>query len=252
MLKLEHITVGYDKDSILRDVSMKFLPGSITSIIGPNGSGKSTLLRVAAGLMRPFSGTVLIKGQAIEKYSGKERAREIAYLPQQRLMPDMSVGLFLLMSRYPYKKPGSVYTDQDRQIIDTTLDKTGLTSLKGKKIKCLSGGERQKVFLAATITQETDICLLDEPCTHLDLKNQLELLNMIRNMREEGKTIIVVFHDLLQAFDVSDEIYIIDKGKVVGHGKPRQLMNESIIHNVFSVQIGEDGFDTLYGFKLLK
>lgn len=252
MLKLEHVAAGYGINQILFDVSAMFLPGTITSIIGPNGSGKTTLLRIAAGLIKPTDGSIWIKEKAATELASKERARIISYMPQQRPIPDMSVGLFLSMSRYPYRKFGNANSDKDKQIVNAVLEQTGLMPLKEQNMRSLSGGERQKVFLASAMTQGTDIWLLDEPCTHLDLKNQLDLLNEIRYARNNGNTIVAVFHDLLQAFSISDRIYVINKGAIAGCGEPRQLLKSDIIYDIFSVRIRADSTDSLFGFQLVR
>ena len=186
MIELCHITAGYGGEAVLRDFSVRFSPGKITGILGRNGCGKSTLLKTAAGLLRPMSGEVLVDGRPLGDYAPKELARQIAVLPQSREVPAITVESLVMHGRFPYlgfpRKPRS----EDRQAVQRAMEQAGVEALRQKALSALSGGERQKVYLAMVLAQDTPVILMDEPTTYLDINHQFELLRLIRGLGGQG------------------------------------------------------------------
>lgn len=188
---------------MLRDFSVRFSPGKITGILGRNGCGKSTLLKTAAGLLRPMSGEVLMDGRPLGDYAPKELARQIAVLPQSREVPAITVESLVMHGRFPYlgfpRKP----RPEDRQAVQRAMEQAGVEALRQKALSALSGGERQKVYLAMVLAQDTPVISMDEPTTYLDINHQFELLRLIRDWGGQGRTVLCVMHDLGQAAEVA-------------------------------------------------
>ena len=235
MIKLEHITAGYGEEAILRDVSASFAPGRITGILGRNGCGKSTLLKVASGLIKPMSGQVLLGEQPIASLAPKELAKQIAVLPQSREIPAIPAESLVMHGRFPYlgfpRKPSPA----DHQAVEEALRRAGVEEHRHKLLAALSGGERQKVYLAMVLAQDTPVILMDEPTTYLDMNHQFELLRLIRQLGESGRTVLVVMHDLSQALEVCDNICLMDEGKILIHGTTKEVFDSHAIDQVFGV-----------------
>ena len=224
MIELRHITAGYGGEAVLRDFSVRFSPGKITGILGRNGCGKSTLLKTAAGLLRPMSGEVLVDGRPLGNYAPKELARQIAVLPQSREVPAITVESLVMHGRFPYlgfpRKP----RPEDRQAVQRAMEQAGVEALRQKALSALSGGERQKVYLAMVLAQDTPVILMDEPTTYLDINHQFELLRLIRGLGGQGRTVLCVMHDLGQALEVCDEICLVERGTLLATIRQRQSL----------------------------
>ena len=187
MMELCHITAGYGGPPVLRDVSLAFEPGKVTVLAGPNGCGKSTLLRVAARLMAPERGEVRIEGQDVSRLSAKQFARLAALLPQSRPLPGITAGSLVLHGRFPYLGYPRRYSREDREAARQAMERTGVAGLEGVPMAHLSGGQRQKVYLAMALAQDTPVLLLDEPTTFLDIAHQLELAETARTLAGREK-----------------------------------------------------------------
>ena len=239
-----HVSISYGKKEILEDVSMEFEKGKITTIIGPNGCGKSSLLKTIPRTVIPTAGMAYFEDKPIKSYAPKELAKKIAYLPQIHTSPDdIDIRTLVSYGRYPYKKFGSGLTEEDREIIEDTLEMTGLSHLADRMLNNLSGGEKQRAWIAMTICQQPQILLLDEPITYLDVGYQVEVLELIHDLKEKlNITIVMVLHDMNFTARYSDRIYVLKDKKVFDYGKPYQMIAPDNLREVFSIdsQIFDD------------
>lgn len=236
MINLKEINAGYGKDIILNNMDCTFKEGEITSVIGMNGCGKSTLLKVIAGLIQPVSGEIEVKGQSLLSLTDKDRAKLISYLPQSRNTPVISAKRMVLHGRFPYLSYPRRYSSKDKKIALAAMERVGILGLRDKNMSELSGGERQKVYIAMALTQDTRIILLDEPTTFLDITYQLELLKLLTELRDEGKTVITVIHDLSLALRYSNKIIVLQNGRVKYCNTPKEVYKSGILEEVFKVK----------------
>ena len=204
-------------------------------ILGPNGCGKSTLLKVLAGLLQPRCGTVRIDGKALSDISGKELARVLAYLPQSRPVPEITVERLVLHGRFPYLGYPRRYREQDRESARKAMAAVGVDVLASRELSTLSGGERQKAYIAMALAQDTPYILLDEPTIYLDIDRQLEVMRLCCGMRDAGKTVLVVLHDLSLALRFADRILLMQQGASVFEGTPAELAASDALDRVFHV-----------------
>lgn len=236
MLEIKKLSSGYDGKKVLRNVALTIPEKKLISVIGPNGAGKSTFLKTLAGIVPKTEGEILIDGKEISAFSGKELAREISYLVQGRNIPDMTVKQLVLHGRFPYLDYPRRYKEADREIAYSVMDKMKINPLAERMLRTLSGGERQKAYLAMALTQDTKYILLDEPTTYLDIKGQISLMKMLKGISAE-KTVVSVSHDLLLAFNFSDYIVIINDGGADFFDTPENLASKDILHNIFGIRL---------------
>lgn len=246
MIKLDNITAGYNKVEIIKNINIAFEEGSITSIVGKNGCGKTTLLKTASNLLKPFSGEVTIRGKDISSIPNKELAKKISFLPQLRTVPNITVLNLVMHGRYPYLGFSRTPQKKDKEIVEKAIENMGLNEYINKNIQELSGGQRQKVFIAMVIAQDTDIIFLDEPTTYLDINHQLEILEIIKKLKEMGKIIVMVLHDLSSALSYSDKICLLEKGQVAIYDTPQAVFDSKEMDRIFKVYseqvvVGEEG-----------
>lgn len=249
MLEVKNLCAGYGRDLVLDSINFGVQKGRLISVIGPNGSGKSTLLKSVTGILKPISGEVSIDGIAIENMKSSERAQKLAYLPQGRNLPDMTVEQLVLHGRFPYMGYPRRYTEKDHIIAREAMEKMNVYSMAGRNLASLSGGMRQKVYIAMALCQDTDYILLDEPTTYLDVSCQLDTMTTLRNLAKEGKGIAVVMHDLAFAFEFSDEIVVLNEGKILIKDTPANLCANGIIKDVFGVELMYSTEDKCYYYK---
>jgi ABC-type cobalamin/Fe3+-siderophores transport system ATPase subunit len=235
MIKLENITSGYNRTEIIKDINIAFEEGSITSIIGKNGCGKTTLLRTASNLLKPFRGKIKIAGKDITGFSSKELAKKISFLPQLRSVPNITVYNLVMHGRYPYLGFSRTPQKQDIEFIEKSIEKMGLKKYTNKNVQELSGGQRQKVYIAMVLAQDTDIIFLDEPTTYLDINHQLEILEIIKKLKLMSKTIVMVLHDLSSALSYSDKICLMKKGEIAICDTPQAVFESREIDRIFNV-----------------
>lgn len=252
MLELKHITAGYNGIIALEDISLEFEENAVTTIIGPNGSGKSTLLKIATRLMLPTAGSVHLNQTDISKYSRKEIARNISILPQIRSIPNIDVESFVLHGRFPYLSMGRRYGRFDKEIVQYALEQTASFELREKRLTELSGGERQRVYFSMIIAQDTEFVFLDEPTTYLDINYQLEMMKLVQKLKEHGKTVIMVLHDISTALSNSDKIIVLNNKKIQSYDKPETICEQQLIDEVFSVKTEQFKLkqETRYFFSL--
>lgn len=244
MLELINVSSGYDGQDTIRDVSLTFQPGRIYTVVGRNGCGKSTLLKTCAGLLRPSGGSILLDERELGSYAPVERARRISYLSQSRNTPGISVERLVEHGRYPRLASPRRLNAEDRMAVENAMEIMQVTNLRHKNMHELSGGEQQRVYLAMQLSQDASVLLLDEPTTYMDIDYQLSLLDLLHQLRESGKTIILVLHDLQQALNVSDGIIVMDNGSIVSAASPDATLSGGVLERTFHVWIDTAGNPT--------
>ena len=235
MITIKNLTATYSGKTILSDLNITIPHGKITALIGPNGCGKSTLLKAISGSLKT-TGSVVLLDQDLKELSSKKRAKLLSILPQSPITPEgISVRQLVNFGRNPYLSHWGGLTAQDKQKVSDALQETSLTELAERPVDSLSGGQRQRAWVAMIIAQDTEYVLLDEPTTYLDLTHQIELMEMMRLMNIQGKTIIVVLHDLNQACRYCDHLVVMKNGKIVAQDSPDNIFNSELLEQVFDL-----------------
>lgn len=218
--------------------SLDIPEGKITGIIGPNGSGKSTLLHSISSLLKLSSGKVEVKGHDVKKLKRNELAKQVTLLKQSDPIPmDFIVQDIVQFGRLPYQNNWQRERDEDSRLVAWAMEECRISHLADRQVETLSGGERQRVLIAMAIVQQTDILLLDEPTTYLDVAHQLDLLHLLQKLnREIGISIVLVLHDLNQAIQFSDFLVVMQKGAIYQTGKPGEIMTSELLKDVFQLQ----------------
>lgn len=238
-IEVQSITAGYGKHIILEDVSVRIPKGKVTMIIGPNGCGKSTLLKHIARIKRPGKGRILLEQKDMAKLSSKAIARKMAILPQSPVAPSgLLVKELVSFGRFPYQKPMGPLQKEDMEIIERSMKQTGILAQKDTLVETLSGGQRQRAWIALALAQNTDIIVLDEPTTYLDISYQLELLELLKQMnKDSGQTIIMVLHELNLACRYADHIIGMKQGKILFEGKPNDVITPEHLHDLYGIRV---------------
>lgn len=252
MLSFEHVSVSCGRTPILEDITASFPKGRITTIIGPNGCGKTTLLQCLNGASHVDKGTILLDDCDFCALAPMERAKRLSFLPQVRTMiPALPVKTLVEHGRFPYLGFSRRKNSHDRELIAQAMEFANITPYADQSVDTLSGGIRQKAFFAMTLAQDCDYIVLDEPCTYLDLKGQRELCLMFQQLRAQGKTVILVLHDLNQALRISDYLIVMNNRKIAAAGTPEECLQQHIIETVFDVTLKQfsDGEDNYYFFR---
>ncbi|PAD23466.1 cobalamin/Fe(3+)-siderophore ABC transporter ATP-binding protein [Niallia circulans] len=251
LLETNSLTLSYGDTVIIDDLYMKIPKGEITVFIGSNGCGKSTLLRSLARLLKPQSGSILIEAQKISDLSTKEIAKQLAILPQGPVAPEgLTVLQLVKQGRYPYQKWYRQWSEEDEQIVHNALEATGMSALSDRLVDSLSGGQRQRAWVAMTLAQNTNIILLDEPTTYLDMTHQIEVLDLLFELNEkENRTIVMVLHDLNLACRYANNLIAIKDRSVYVQGKPEEVITAKMVKDVFNLEC-EVTEDPLFGTPL--
>ncbi|MFE8702298.1 ABC transporter ATP-binding protein [Cytobacillus sp. FJAT-54145] len=251
MIEAQNLSLAYGDSLIIDQLDLQIPKGEITVFIGGNGCGKSTLLRSIARLLKPKSGAVLLEGKAIAKMPTKEVAKQMAILPQSPVAPEgLTVLQLVKQGRYPYQTWLKQWSEEDEEKVNNALKATGIEALKDRPVDSLSGGQRQRAWIAMTLAQDTDIVLLDEPTTYLDMTHQIEILDLLFELNEtEKRTIVMVLHDLNLACRYAHNIVAVKDKKVFAQGKPEYVINCSLVKNVFGMDC-EVTMDPLFGTPL--
>ncbi|REJ11146.1 ABC transporter ATP-binding protein [Halobacillus trueperi] len=236
-MSMQDLGIAYGEVKIVEDLNLHIPEGEITTIIGPNGCGKSTILKTMSRLLEPKSGVVYLDGKAIHKESTKQIAKKMAVLPQTPQAPSgLTVYELVSYGRFPHQRGFGKLTDEDRDIIQWALEVTGVLQFSERPIDALSGGQRQKVWIAMALAQGTELLLLDEPTTYLDLAHQLEVLTLLEKLnKEEGRTIVMVLHDLNHAARFADHLVALNSGKIIKEGTAHEVMTSSVLRRVFNI-----------------
>lgn len=235
ILEIRNFSLCLGKKEILRDVSFNVCRGEYLSIVGPNGAGKTTLLKCIDRLISGGTGLIRAFGRPLESYRQRELARRIAYVPQAdaRVFP-FTVMQFVLMGRYPYLSPFSTVDREGLQAVKEAMEQTGTSGFAERRLDTLSGGERQKVYLAAALAQQADVLLLDEPTTFLDYRHQAEIRDVLARVNgESGVTVVSVTHDLNRAVLDSDRIVALRGGSLAFCGKPVEIMRREVLERIY-------------------
>jgi iron complex transport system ATP-binding protein len=240
VIRLEGVTVLYRERAALRDVALHVEAGERLAVIGPNGAGKSTLLRVIAGLLRPVTGTVELAGGRLDRLDRQAVARRLAVVPQLPTLPfATSVEEVVALGRLPHEHPVRGMRPGDRSAVAAAIDRVGVGHLLGRDARELSLGERQLVLLAMAVAQEAPVLVLDEPTVHLDLRHQVEVMELVGDLNaRDGTTIIAVLHDVGLAAHFFPRLVLLDRGRIVADGAPADVLTPDRIREVFGVDPG--------------
>lgn len=238
VLRTDQLTLGYRTDRTVVDALDLTIPtGKVTAIVGANGCGKSTLLRALARLLSPRAGSVLLDGQDLQRLPTRDVARRLGLLPQGPVTPDgITVTDLVRRGRTPHTSVFRQWSAADQRAVDEALATTGLTELGDEQVDALSGGQRQRAWLAMVIAQDTPLLLLDEPTTYLDIAHQLDVLELVRTLHRNGRTVVMVLHDLNQAARFSDHLIAMRSGHVVAAGSPSDVLTSDLVADVFDVR----------------
>lgn len=251
MIGLHHVSAGYGKTEILHDISLTFREGKITTVLGVNGCGKSTLLKTLVRLLPVISGRVTVDGVSLDTLRPVELAKKIAYLPQGRNHPDMTVRQMVLHGRFAYLSYPRIYRKDDIAAAERAMQTLGIADLGDRSLSELSGGMRQKAYIAMALAQDAPVILMDEPTNSLDIGGQLRLAETIRSLTDAGKTVVLVLHDLPLALKLSDEIAVLHEGRLLRAGTPEEILGSGAIERAYGIKIRpiqtEDGTDYVCG-----
>jgi iron complex transport system ATP-binding protein len=238
-VSIEGVTFSYDGLSlVLEDVSLDVPQGGLLGLIGPNGSGKSTLLKLASGLLCPSRGRIRLDGVDVRSMSARVLARRLAVVAQERPIGfEFTVREVVAMGRTPYVARFGRESRADRRAIRDAMNLADVEQLSDRSIRDVSGGERQRVFLALALAQQPRVLLLDEPTTHLDLGHQVRFLSIVRRRAEEGCTVLLAIHDLTMAGQTVDRVALIERGRIQATGEPSRVLTAANLREVFGVDI---------------
>ncbi|MET9966895.1 ABC transporter ATP-binding protein [Streptomyces sp. NPDC006356] len=242
------VTVAYDGVDVVHDASVTLRLGEVTVLVGPNGSGKSTLLRTIARLQRPRTATLVVDGTDALALTPREFSRRVALLTQGRPTPTgLTVRDVVEFGRYPYRGRWGRADPDGRTAVDRALAMTGVMELAERGAEHLSGGQLQRVWLASCLAQQTGVLLLDEPTTYLDLRYQIELLDLVRDLADDHRIAVgAVLHDLDQAAALADRIVLLHEGRIVADGLPEDVLTAQRLTGIYGIRI-EVGTDPLTG-----
>ncbi|MFU0442489.1 ABC transporter ATP-binding protein [Streptomyces sp. BG2AG] len=231
------VTVGYGGRAVIDGLDVEIPPGVVTTIIGPNGCGKSTLLRTLTRLLRPTDGTVVLDGEDIAKLRTRDVAKKLGLLPQAPVAPEgLTVGDLVARGRHPHQSWLRQWSSDDAGVVERALTMTGVADLADRPVDSLSGGQRQRVWISMTLAQGTDLLLLDEPTTYLDLAHAIDVLDLVDDLHESGCTVVMVLHDLNLATRYSDNLVMMRAGRILAQGHPRDVITAELLHEAFGLQ----------------
>jgi iron complex transport system ATP-binding protein len=239
IIEVENLGFGFTEKMILKNISFAICEGRFIGVIGPNGIGKTTLLNLLCGILKPKTGSIKIAAKPIESYSIKEIAKKIAVV-RQEFVPafDFMVKDIVSMARTPYLGLLGLPGQQDMQIIEQAMESTQISDFANRTLASLSAGERQRVFIAKALAQDTPILLLDEPTNFLDMKHQVGLYDLLKNAQfKNGKTIIAITHDINLAAQYCDEILALAAGGSCTFGRTEDILTAEQIRNNFEIRV---------------
>ncbi|MFG1991025.1 ABC transporter ATP-binding protein [Actinoplanes sp. NPDC048988] len=236
-LRARGLRLGYGEDIVVDGLDLDIPDGAITAVVGPNGCGKSTLLRALGRLLRPRDGEVLLDGRRIDKMPTREVARIIGMLPQSPVAPDgLTVADLVMRGRHPHQNWFRQWSPTDQSVVTEALEWTDMRDLAERPVDALSGGQRQRAWISMALAQGTEVLLLDEPTTYLDLSHQIDVLDLVARLhRERGRTIVMVLHDLNLAARYAHHVVAMNDGRVVAQGSPESVFTVELLADVFGL-----------------
>ncbi|MFF4344218.1 ABC transporter ATP-binding protein [Kitasatospora sp. NPDC001540] len=227
----------YGDRTVVRGLDLELPGGAVTAIVGPNACGKSTLLRGLVRLLAPAAGAVTLDGADIHRMPARALARRMGLLPQQPVTPEaVTVEALVRLGRYPHQRMLTPWSAADQAAVEEALRRTGTDALRDRPVDQLSGGQRQRAWIALALAQDTDLLLLDEPTTFLDLRHQLDVLDLVTDLhRDAGRTVVMVLHDLGQAARYADHLVVLHDGELAAAGPPGEVLTAELVERVFQV-----------------
>lgn len=258
-ISVKNLSVAYESNTIIEDMNLSIPKGKISIIIGSNGCGKSTLLKTIARINKPKNGDIFINDKNIKRVKEKDIAKDVAFLPQGPVCPSgLTVRELVAFGRFPHQKMIGGLNNHDKEVIDWAIKETGLSEFADREVENLSGGQRQRAWIAMTLAQETEIIMLDEPTTYLDMSYQLEVLEVLQRLNREKKiTVVIVLHELNNACRFADNIIGLKKGKLICEGRPIDVINKENLKEIYGIdaklQLSEDGkYPICMDYELLR
>lgn len=248
MIEIRDLSCAYNGVPVLRNVNLTIPDGKLTVLLGLNGSGKSTLLKTVLRLQEKTGGKVYIDGTDTDELSSRQLAQKIAYLSQSRPTPNIQAFRMVLHGRFPWLSYPRRYSEKDYEIVDKALRYAGAEELKREKLTELSGGQVQKVYIAMALAQDTPVLFMDEPTTFLDVPHQLKLVELTRSLADDGKTVVLILHDLCLALKYADEIILLEEGRIAAQAAPEEIFTSGIMDRVFDVKIDRTLTDKGYQY----
>ncbi|WP_235737579.1 ABC transporter ATP-binding protein [Nocardioides alcanivorans] len=238
LLAANDVSVDYGGATVIRGLSLDVHRGEFVVVVGPNGCGKSTLLKTFARVNRPAAGHVELDGHRMARMRGRAIARRVSLLPQSAVAPEgITVGELVARGRHPHHTILRQWSPDDDLAIESALERTRLTELVRTPVASLSGGQRQRAWVAMVLAQDTEVILLDEPTTFLDIAHQYDLLELVSDLNAEGRTVVAVLHDLNQAARFASRLVVMRDGEICGDGPPRDVLTGDLVERVFGLGV---------------
>ncbi|MBO9598139.1 MAG: ABC transporter ATP-binding protein [Cohnella sp.] len=236
-LRTTELSLAYGNRQIVKELSVEVPDGRITALVGANGSGKSTILKSMARILNPVQGGVYLDGKLIHRQPTKEVAKQLAILPQNPTSPEgLTVRELVSFGRYPHQRGFGNMNAEDNRMIEWALTATGMADFRDRSVDQLSGGQRQRAWIAMALAQGTDVLLLDEPTTFLDMAHQIEVMSLLEKLnREQQRTIVMVVHDLNHAARFAQHLIALKQGVVLYEGDPQEVMTSQMLRDVFGI-----------------
>lgn len=239
MLKVSQLSFSYNDKPLFENISFEIGASENVAIIGPNGSGKSTLIKLIAGILEPQNGDIRVDNKSLNEYKRIHLAKSMAYVPQNvDITFNFSVQDVVKMGRYPYSETLMLHDPEGEQVVEDAIEKMGIGPIRNRRFSEISGGEKQRAVIASALCQQADLFLLDEPTSALDFRHQQEIYKLLKHLcKDEGKTVLVVTHDINLASQFCDRLILIDEGKIVCSGIPDEVLKFQLIQQVYGVKV---------------
>lgn len=237
-LKISKLNASYKQHSVLKDINLELYQGQVTVLIGPNGSGKSTLLKCIAQSHAQYDGEVLWENQNLKKLAKRDLAKRLALLPQHVTAPNgMTVEQLIRFGRFPHQGWFKQWRTEDQIATNQALSATHLLEMRNMPLSHLSGGQRQRAWIAMVLAQQTPLILLDEPISMLDIGHQADILNLVRTLANQGKSVVMVLHDLATAARCADNMIALKHGEIIAQGNAKTILTPSLVKQLYNIDV---------------